>query len=109
MAQESLRLRAQNSRSGDVDTNYAGVTHFVGELIDELDGVYAKLAYEADRDERLLKGISKREREIELLKSRISSLETREKQLEAELQRLKNTKGYRLQQRYWRLRKAAGK
>lgn len=109
MVDDNLQLSAREPHGRVVETNYDGVVQFIGELIDELDKVYGQLMFEANRDGRLLKGMSKRDREIDQLKHKISKLKAREKQLEAEVQKLKSTKGYKLQQRYWRLRKATGK
>ncbi|AIJ33988.1 Uncharacterised protein [Corynebacterium imitans] len=106
---DDLQLRVGEARDGTLHSDYAGITLFVQELIDELDGTYEQLLFEANRDEKLLKGIAKREREIERLKRKISSLESTGMQLEAEVQKLKNTKGYKLQTLYWRLRKAKRK
>ena len=109
MMDDELQLRVGEARDGTLHSNYVGITLFVQELIDELDETYGQLLYEANRDEKLLKGIAKRESEIEQLKREISNLETRGRQLEAEVQKLRGTKGYKLQKLYWRLRKATRK
>ena len=60
-------------------------------LATELVKAYSDLLFEIDRDEKLLKGIQRRDEEIRRLKSRIRKLES--------------TKSLRLQRRYWNLRK----
>lgn len=97
-----------------------GIEVFVGELIDELEQAYKDLMFEANRDERLLNGLAKRERDIDALKSENARLKrevarlktaggpasSEAEQLRTELERLKRTKGYRLQQKFWKLRKS---
>ncbi|PLA10921.1 hypothetical protein [Corynebacterium riegelii] len=83
-----------------------GFVTLVGELIDELEQAYKDLLCEADRDERLLKGITKRDESIEALKQENSRLKQKVVNLEADLAKVKSAKGYRLQQKFWRLRKA---
>ncbi|OFK63348.1 hypothetical protein HMPREF2808_08830 [Corynebacterium sp. HMSC078A10] len=60
-------------------------------LATELVKAYSDLLFEIDRDEKLLKGIQRRDEEIRRLKSQIRKLES--------------TKSLRLQRRYWNLRK----
>lgn len=97
-----------------------GVEVFVGELIDELEQAYKDLLFEANRDERLLNGLAKREQDIDALKTENARLKreverlkttgapasSEADQLRIELERLKRTKGYRLQQKFWKLRKS---
>lgn len=60
-------------------------------LATELVEAYSNLLFEIERDEKLLKGIQRREEEIHRLKSQIEKLES--------------TKALRLQRRYWSLRR----
>ena len=60
-------------------------------LATELVKAYSDLLFEIDRDEKLFKGIQRRDEEIRRLKSQIRKLES--------------TKSLRLQRRYWNLRK----
>ena len=60
-------------------------------LATELVKAYSDLLFEIDRDEKLLKGIQRRDEEIRRLKSQIRKLES--------------TKSLRLQRRYCNLRK----
>lgn len=60
-------------------------------LATELVKAYSDLLFEIDRDEKLLKGIQRRDEEIRRLKSQIRKLES--------------TKSLRLQRHYWNLRK----
>lgn len=89
-----------------------GFATLVGELIDELERAYKDLLFEADRDERLLKGIAKRDESIEALKQEntrlkreMINLKADLENLKADLEKVKSAKGYRLQRKYWRLRK----
>lgn len=82
-----------------------GFATFVGELIDELEQAYKDLLFEVDRDERLLKGIAKRDQSIEALKQENAQLKQEVVNLKADLKKVKSAKGYRLQQKFWRLRK----
>ncbi|OAA16640.1 hypothetical protein CAFEA_08125 [Corynebacterium afermentans subsp. afermentans] len=83
-----------------------GFATLVGELIDELEQAYKDLLFEADRDERLLKGITKRDESIEALKQENTRLKREVVNLKADLEKVKSAKGYRLQRKFWRLRKA---
>lgn len=97
-----------------------GVGLLICELIDELEKAYRDLLFEADRDERLLRGLAKRDREIVALKRENDSLKQKIAQinskpghsnsevaeLKAELEKLRSMKGYRLQRKFWQLRKA---
>ena len=60
-------------------------------LATELVKAYSDLLFEIERDEKLLRGIQRRDEEIRRLKSQVRKLES--------------TKSLRLQRRYWNLRK----
>ena len=60
-------------------------------LATELVKAYSDLLFEIERDEKLLRGIQRRDEEIRRLKSQVRKLES--------------TKSPRLQRRYWNLRK----
>ena len=60
-------------------------------LATELVKAYSDLLFEIERDEKLLRGIQRRDEEIRRLKSQV--------------QKLESTKSLRLQRRYWNLRK----
>lgn len=96
------------------------ITSLVEELIDDLEKAYQDLLFEADRDERLLHGLAKREQDIDTLKrenqrlkqelarikSKPGSSNSEVLELRAELEKLRKTKGYRLQRKFWQLRKS---
>lgn len=60
-------------------------------LATELVKAYSDLLFEIERDEKLLRGIQRRDEEI--------------RRLESQVQKLESTKSLRLQRRYWNLRK----
>ena len=96
------------------------ITSLVEELIDDLEKAYQDLLFEADRDELLLHGLAKREQDIDTLKrenqrlkqelarikSKPGSSNSEVLELRAELEKLRKTKGYRLQRKFWQLRKS---
>ncbi|OHO31545.1 hypothetical protein HMPREF2656_10155 [Corynebacterium sp. HMSC034B08] len=97
--------RSESRLSVGREESQQGFATFVGELIDELEQAYKDLLFEADRDERLLKGIIKRDQSIEALKQENARLKQEMVNLKADLKKVKSAKGYRLQQKFWRLRK----
>lgn len=60
-------------------------------LATELVKAYSDLLFEIERDEKLLRGIQRRDEEI--------------RRLESQVRKLESTKSLRLQRRYWNLRK----
>lgn len=99
------RKRSDSQLSVGREEPPQGFATLVGELIDELERAYKDLLFEADRDERLLKGIAKRDESIEALKQENTRLKQEMVNLKADLEKVKSAKGYRLQQKFWRLRK----
>lgn len=97
--------RSESRLSVGREESQQGFATLVGELIDELEQAYKDLLFEADRDERLLKGIAKRDQSIEALKQENARLKQEVVNLKADLKKVKSAKGYRLQQKFWRLRK----
>lgn len=97
--------RSESRLSVGREESQQGFATLVGELIDELEQAYKDLLFEADRDERLLKGIAKRDQSIEALKQENARLKQETVNLKADLKKVKSAKGYRLQQKFWRLRK----
>lgn len=104
--------RSESRLSVGREESQQGFATLVGELIDELEQAYKDLLFEADRDERLLKGIAKRDQSTEALKQENARLKQENARLEqemvnlkADLKKVKSAKGYRLQQKFWRLRK----
>lgn len=66
-------------------------SNLTSRLATELVKAYSDLLFEIERDEKLLRGIQRRDEEIRRLKSQVRKLES--------------TKSLRLQRRYWNLRK----
>ena len=111
---------ASHSSESRWEEDSQGIGLLIGELIDELEKAYRDLLFEADRDERLLRGLAKRDRDIVALKRENDSLKQKIAQinakpdhsnsevseLKAELEKLRSMKGYRLQRKFWQLRKA---
>lgn len=82
---------------------------FVDNIIGDYDAVTKELLAQYEREEKLLRGIAKREASISNLSSELTSekkkrktAENRLATAEQKLQRLENTKALRLQRAYWR-------
>lgn len=72
-------------------------TEVIKSLSSELSKSYKELQEEADRSIKLLDSLGKQQEEISLLEERVAHLRER-------IEKLENTKGLKLQRRYWKFR-----
>ena len=72
-------------------------TEVIKSLSSELSRSYKELQEEAERSIKLLDSLGKQQEEISLLEDRVAHLRER-------IEKLENTKGLKLQRRYWKLR-----